>query len=386
MQSSFQGLKITQEPRQIAVEERMLLSSAVLSSTLRTNSPTSLLVSYESGDDAVFCTLVPGARETLNFSLVVSPGERFSLRSSNENDLFINCTRSGMDAGDFEVSASPSSLRIVKLASGDKAHLGGAVTYSLATATEGRKGERISICAVINGIESTIANLIPGKIDTVELALETFEGEEIEVFLVGKGKVHMLGYVDAEDALEEETEGDCEETYDYDEDSSECGSEDGEGDGESISGDHLLDLIDRDAKMAKAQVGEGAKENRENREAAKKPKKEKGADGMHIVDILKSKSAQVAKKGDKVRVRYIASLEGGKEVDRSAKKGTTFSLGKDEVIRGMERGIEGMSVGSKRKLVIPPSLGYGSSKVGAVPANSTLVLQVELLEVLQGKK
>ena len=92
-----------------------------------------------------------------------------------------------------------------------------------------------------------------------------------------------------------------------------------------------------------------------------------------------------AEPGDSVTVNYVGSLTNGTVFDASANHGSagfTFTLGAGQVIKGWDEGIVGMKVGGKRKLVIPPALAYGSQAVGSViPANSTLVFEVELLKV-----
>jgi len=88
-----------------------------------------------------------------------------------------------------------------------------------------------------------------------------------------------------------------------------------------------------------------------------------------------------ARKGKFVHVRYVGKLANNKEFDRSANKPFSFKLGSGQVIKGWDLGIEGMKVGGKRKIVVPPNLGYGSRGMGPIPANSELHFDVELVSV-----
>ncbi len=91
-----------------------------------------------------------------------------------------------------------------------------------------------------------------------------------------------------------------------------------------------------------------------------------------------------AKAGDKVKVHYTGTLTNGTEFDSSRTRNQPFefTLGRGMVIKGWDQGVAGMKVGGKRKLTVPPSLGYGARAMGAkIPANSTLLFDVELLEI-----
>ncbi|MDR3547006.1 MAG: FKBP-type peptidyl-prolyl cis-trans isomerase [Candidatus Pacebacteria bacterium] len=96
----------------------------------------------------------------------------------------------------------------------------------------------------------------------------------------------------------------------------------------------------------------------------------------------------VAQAGDQVTVSYVGMLTDGTVFDASANHGGsfTFALGAGQVIKGWDEGVAGMKVGGKRELVIPASLGYGAQAVGPIPANSTLVFEVQLLDVQPAKQ
>lgn len=103
--------------------------------------------------------------------------------------------------------------------------------------------------------------------------------------------------------------------------------------------------------------------------------------GVITEDLVVGTGAE-AKNGDKIVVDYVGKFEDGKIFDSSKGRGPfTFTLGAGQVIQGWEQGILGMKEGGKRILVIPPALGYGASDVGPIPANSTLIFEVDLISV-----
>src|SRR5205085_7956961 len=88
--------------------------------------------------------------------------------------------------------------------------------------------------------------------------------------------------------------------------------------------------------------------------------------------------------GDTLSVNYVGTLDNGTKFDSSYDRGVPFAfrLGAGQVIPGWDQGIPGMRVGGKRRLVIPPSLGYGASGVPpAIPPNAILHFDVELLAI-----
>ena len=105
--------------------------------------------------------------------------------------------------------------------------------------------------------------------------------------------------------------------------------------------------------------------------------------GLTITDLTLGEGAEAAA-GQTVVVHYRGTLENGKQFDASYDRVTPFSfpLGAGRVIKGWDEGVQGMKVGGKRKLVIPPDLAYGSRGAGGViPPDATLIFEVELLDV-----
>ena len=103
--------------------------------------------------------------------------------------------------------------------------------------------------------------------------------------------------------------------------------------------------------------------------------------GLRYQDLETGTGAE-ARAGSSVAVHYTGWLTDGREFDSSVGgEPLVFPLGRGAVIDGWEEGVAGMRVGGKRKLVVPPSLGYGAERNGPIPANATLVFDVELLEV-----
>ncbi|KAL2756840.1 hypothetical protein ACRALDRAFT_1049071 [Sodiomyces alcalophilus JCM 7366] len=121
--------------------------------------------------------------------------------------------------------------------------------------------------------------------------------------------------------------------------------------------------------------------------SGEKAKSGKAAPGVKVVqgvtvDDRKVGEGRVAKNGDTVGVRYIGKLQNGKVFDANKKgKPFSFKVGKNQVIKGWDIGILGMSVGGERRLTIPAHLAYGSKGLPGIPANSTLQFDVKLLEI-----
>jgi FKBP-type peptidyl-prolyl cis-trans isomerase len=106
------------------------------------------------------------------------------------------------------------------------------------------------------------------------------------------------------------------------------------------------------------------------------------ASGLRFIDEVIG-TGESPSLGKTVTVHYTGKLEDGTKFDSSLDRGQPYSfpIGMGGVIKGWDEGVMTMKVGGKRKLIIPPELGYGSQDKGTIPPNSTLIFDVELLSV-----
>ena len=109
----------------------------------------------------------------------------------------------------------------------------------------------------------------------------------------------------------------------------------------------------------------------------------KTASGLEYIEVEPGTGAQ-AEAGKTVSVHYTGKFQDGKVFDSSISRGEpiTFPLGRGRVIKGWDEGIALMKEGGKAQLIIPPDLAYGERGAGGViPANATLLFDVELVSV-----
>ncbi|MBL0167168.1 MAG: FKBP-type peptidyl-prolyl cis-trans isomerase [Propionivibrio sp.] len=117
--------------------------------------------------------------------------------------------------------------------------------------------------------------------------------------------------------------------------------------------------------------------------AAAEPRVEKTASGI-VITTLKEGTGASPKSSETVKVHYRGVLENGKEFDSSYSRGQPATFPLNRVIPCWTEGVQTMKIGGKAKLVCPPALAYGSRGVpGTIPPDSTLVFEVELLEIVK---
>ena len=137
-------------------------------------------------------------------------------------------------------------------------------------------------------------------------------------------------------------------------------------------------------KLVKQVVEEAAKNDPNLKYLAENKKKEgvsETGSGLQF-KVLKASEGRKPKATDTVTVHYKGTLVNGQEFDSSYKRGEPISFPLNRVIPGWSEGVQLMNLGSKAELVIPSELGYGSRGAGGViPPNSTLIFEIELLEI-----
>jgi len=134
------------------------------------------------------------------------------------------------------------------------------------------------------------------------------------------------------------------------------------------------------------QAGATARQNKVTVQAADSPptpvgQSTKTASGL-VYETLKEGTGPAAKSGQNVTIHYTGTLTDGKVFASSREKDQPFPtrIGVGAVIPGWDEGVPGMKVGERRKLTIPPELGYGAAGQGAIPGGATLIFDVELLD------
>jgi FKBP-type peptidyl-prolyl cis-trans isomerase len=102
------------------------------------------------------------------------------------------------------------------------------------------------------------------------------------------------------------------------------------------------------------------------------------SDGTLTIEDLVVGTGGTVVTGDTVTVTYVGTFTNGTQFDAGT---FTFRVGAGAVIKGWDQGLVGMRVGGKRRLTVPPNLGYGSQANGPIPANSTLKFDIVLVAI-----
>jgi FKBP-type peptidyl-prolyl cis-trans isomerase FkpA len=154
---------------------------------------------------------------------------------------------------------------------------------------------------------------------------------------------------------------------------------------QEITIEELNVTVTAQAKMEKDAADNEAK-GKEYREKFAKEKGVKTSSTGLVYQVEKAGSGEAPKDSDTVVVNYKGTLIDGKEFDNSYTRGEPLSFRLDGVIPGWTEGLKNIKKGGKIKLVIPPELAYGKAGVPGIPPNSTLVFDVELLDVKPAPK
>ncbi|KAF9320085.1 peptidylprolyl isomerase fpr4 [Podila horticola] len=294
---------------------------------------------------------------------------------------------------------------------------------SMAALDETTKPGRSSVRVTVDKKTFVLCSLAAGKTEQQTLDLVFTEGEEITFSVSGENTVHLSG-----NYLPEEDFGSDEDMYDDEDDMEDDMEEDDEEEDDEEGEENVIvtkgakrvaqfeektappkkqakvetpvkkeeakkevkketkkEVKKEEAKKeAKKEIKkeEPKKEAKKEKEAPKKeePKKTVLASGLVIEDV-KVGTGAAAKSGKKIGMRYIGRLTTGKVFDKNTSgQPFHFNLGRGEVIKGWDQGIQGMQLGGERRLTIPPALAYGARGAPPdIPKNATLVFEVKLV-------
>ncbi|MDG6895203.1 FKBP-type peptidyl-prolyl cis-trans isomerase [Volucribacter amazonae] len=155
-------------------------------------------------------------------------------------------------------------------------------------------------------------------------------------------------------------------------------------------GERLQALTNRLAEIEQAKLEKAAIEAKQQGDEyranyAKQKDVKQTASGL-LYKIEKQGEGISAKPEDTVKVHYVGKLIDGTEFDSSVKRGQPVEFKLDQLIPGWVEGIQLIKKGGKIELVLPPELAYGDQATGNIPANSTLIFDIELLDVIPAKK
>ena len=99
---------------------------------------------------------------------------------------------------------------------------------------------------------------------------------------------------------------------------------------------------------------------------------------MIAIEEISTGTGATAKSGNTVDLNYKGTFTDGRVFDSGR---FAFTVGSGQVIQGFDMGVTGMQVGGKRKITVPPELGYGARGAGPIPGNTTLVFELEILSI-----
>jgi FK506-binding nuclear protein len=269
------------------------------------------------------------------------------------------------------------------------------------------KSSETSVVLVVNENEFKICKLSPIRHDQQNLDMVLQAGAKVDFKVVGEKpvKVHLTGYYLGELPPEDEDEDIDEGEFVSEEDELVVSEQEPPKKNKRPAS---FDKENDDGKNKKAKTMEekpaqkpitptpensktttpekkklsAEKEKQPVQDASdKQSPKQYPPDGLQIQDIKVGEGAK-AKKGRKIGITYKGTLSNGKVFDET--KGDDifyFTVGKREVVPGMDIGVQDMTLGGVRRLTISPALGYGDKTQSKIPPNSTLTFEVKLVKV-----